>query len=381
MSRRLARRLAPLAALALLMALFGLAVYRLLGHFSHLGSGAGALAHPVDPRSERPAVVLPGTVYVVQDGDLYALRGGEFTLVSPHGDRGMWAQPAPAGGGRLLAVARTADHSDVFLLDADGNPLAQLTHDGAPARHDGSLEDDHWAFHPRLSADASTLFIDFDSPKNGFLVDFAIWAMPGVDEQPASPQPSSTTHLTNTSPPAPTARRWTTPNDYTGGDVEAAPLPDGGVLFVRYLIDTAFHVHSEVMLTPRALADPVVLTQPDDDCSQPALAPDGVHVAMVCTHGRQTSDIETATLERAGTGGAASTLVGRATLVSGTLATSPAWSPDSSGLAYLAPALAGGNFQLWWIPGVSGARPGAPAQVTTSVGLDATSAPAWLSGG
>ena len=357
------------------MSVFGYGVYRLLGHLGHLGTAA-ALAPPVDPRSERPAAVLPGTIYVVQDGDLYAMRSGQFTLVSPHSDGGMWAQPSPAGGGRLVAVVRTPDHSDVMLLDANGNTIAQLTHDASPARRDGSVEDNHWAFHPRLSADGSTLFVDFDSPKNGFLVDFAIWAMPLPSQPPATP--TATEHLTNLSPPAPDARRWTTPNDYTGGDIEATPLPDGGLLFVRYLIDATFQVRSQVMLVTGALANPIAITPPADDCSQPAVAPDGVHLAMTCTHGRQTADLEVATIDRGGPAGSDVSLVGRATLVSGKLAASPTWSPDGSGLVYIAPALAGGNFQLWWLRGAGAAAVGAPEEVTSSVGLDATSAPAWV---
>ncbi|HET9050140.1 MAG TPA: hypothetical protein VFO60_00460 [Candidatus Dormibacteraeota bacterium] len=375
MSRALARRVAPVAILMVLMAVFGYGVYRLLGHFGHLGS-TPALAPPADPRNERPAVVLPGTIYVVQDGDLYAMRAGRFTLVAPHRDGAAWAQPAAAGGGRLLAVTRTADHSDVMLVDAGGNTVAQLTHDASPARRDGSLEDNHWAFHPRPSVDGRTLFLDFDSPKSGFLVDFAIWAMPWPAAPPGTPPASA--HLTNVSPPVAGSRRWTTPDDYTGGDIEPTPLPGGGILFVRYLVDNTFQVHSQVMLVRAALADPVALTPPEDDCAQPALSPDGTRLAMVCRHGRQTADLEVATLAPAAGGGAGSTLVGRASLVAGNLAGSPTWAPDGSGIAYIAPAVAGGNFQLWWLPGAAAGRAAAPVQVTSTVGLDATSAPAWL---
>ena len=381
MSRAWVLRLAPVAVFATLMALFGYAVYRTLGHFSHLASGTGALATAQDPRSERPAIVLPGTIYVTQGGDLYALRNGEFTLVAPHGDRGLWTQPAPLPDGRLVAVARADDHADVYLLDANGDVLAQLTHDKSPPRRDGSLEDNHWAFHPRTSADGSTLFMDFDSPKYGFLVDFAIWSVPWADVSPATPAASPGSHLSNTSPPFPKARRWTTPNEYTGGDVEAMPLPGGQLVFVRYLVDSTFHVHSEIVLARTAGADAVLLTQAGDDCAQPSLAPDGQHIAMTCSHGQQTADVEVARISIPAAGStAAPLLVERTTLVAGTLAAFPTWAPDGSGLAYLAPALAGGNFQLWWLRSAGGPAPAAPVQVTSSVGLDATSGPAWVGG-
>lgn len=378
MTRAWVLRLAPVGVIAILMGLFGYAVYRVLGHFSHLASGSGALATAHDPRSERPAIVLPGTIYVVQDGDLYALSNGQFTLVAPHGDAGMWTQPSPIPGGRLLAVARADDHADIFLLDANGHVVSQLTHDQSPPRKDGSLEDNHWAFHPRLSTDGSTLFMDFDSPKFGFLVDFAIWAVPWAEASSPSPSPSTGSHLTNTSPPLPKAKRWTTPNDYTGGDVESMPLPSGQVVFVRYLIDNTFHVHSEIELVRAPGADPVPLTQAADDCSQPSLAPDGQYVAMTCARGQQTADIEVARINIPTVAATPPSLVDRATLVSGTLASFPTWAPDGSGLSYLAPAVAGGNFQLWWLRGAGTATPTAPVQVTSSVGLDATSGPAWV---
>ena len=380
MSRAWVLRLAPVGVFALLMGLFGYAVYRTLGHFSHIASGTGALATAQDPRSERPAIVLPGTIYVTQGGDLYALRNGEFTLVAPHGDAGLWAQPAPLPDGRLVVAARADDHADLFLLDANGNIVTQLTHDQSPPRKDGSLEDNHWAFHPRLSADGATLFMDFDSPKYGFLVDFAIWAVAWSEASTATPAASPAAHLTNTSPPLSKAKRWTTPNEYTGGDVEALPLPGGQLVFVRYLVDVTFHVHSEIVLVKAAGADPVLLTQPADDCSQPSLAPDGQTLAMTCSHGQQTADVEVARISIPAAASTPPSLVGRTTLVTGTLAAFPTWAPSGDDLVYLAPALAGGNFQLWWLRGAGGPAPAAPVQVTSSVGLDATSGPAWVAG-
>ena len=114
MSRVWVLRVAPIGIFAVLMALFGWSVYRVLGHFSHLDSGSGALARPQDPRSERPAIVVPGTIYVAQDGDLYALQNGQFTLVAPHGEAGQWMQPTVMSDGRLLAVDVQAGGSNGF---------------------------------------------------------------------------------------------------------------------------------------------------------------------------------------------------------------------------------------------------------------------------
>ena len=85
-------------------------------------------------------------------------------------------------------------------------------------------------------------------------------------------------------------------------------------------------------------------------------------------------------------------------------AAQPTWAPDGSGIAFLAPGVAAGEFQLWWLPRAAYApipspaptpTPGGPhngpvpapspapavvvrpVQVTTNNGFDATSPLAW----
>jgi len=66
-----------------------------------------------------------------------------------------------------------------------------------------------------------------------------------------------------------------------------------------------------------------------------------------------------------------------ASLVSGQLVASPAFSSDSNTITYLAPSAPGGHFQLWTV-GTTG--PASVREITTDLGLDSQSAPVWLGG-
>ncbi|HKF16339.1 MAG TPA: hypothetical protein VKF14_03945, partial [Candidatus Dormibacteraeota bacterium] len=137
------------------------------------------------------------------------------------------------------------------------------------------------------------------------------------------------------------ARKWTLPEHFTGGDVQPVPLPSGAVLYTKYAFDgKSSRILGQIHLTTRAGAAGEALTQPEDDCSQPALSPDGQRLAMICTHGKQFVDIEIASFD-------GSKLGPRQVLVADQLAAQPTWAPDGNSLVYLAPQGIGGHFQLW----------------------------------
>ena len=361
------RRLAAILFVPLMVA-FGSGVYLYLGTLK---------SKVVKERAQLPPAtkaksVLPGTMFVVQDGRLYRLNDGGFTEIGPAGD---WSQPTlTPDHTRLIAVLRTDRSSDLYLLDLDGHVLRRLT------KNDSRIIDyNHWAFYPRVSPDGTTLFYGFDSPKtNG--VDLAIWSMPlnGTQYQ---------------------ARRRTDPYWLSGGDVSPIPLAGTGLLFVQHSIDRSTAVHSQIRLQARPgdwTGKP--LTSLADDCSQPALSPDGTELAMICTGGKQTASLEVAPFNGSALGPAR-------VLLDGGLYASPAWSPDGKALAYYAPAGMAGHFQLWWLalpvaptpsptpspthsPSAGGAASSIvvptplppipqPVQVTQGVDLTATSAPAW----
>jgi hypothetical protein len=139
---------------------------------------------------------------------------------------------------------------------------------------------------------------------------------------------------------------------------------------------------SQIRMDPKPLyntegSDGAALTQPEDDCAQPALNPAQTEIAMICTpvvNGAPSStesDLVVASFDAA-TG----TLGPLDRLVVGTMAASPAWSPDGTDLIYLAPEAGDGYFELWYLKGAATATPSLAKQVTSDLDLDG-SAPVW----
>jgi len=333
-------RWAVTAGLVVAMLAFGVGVYEVAGLLR-------AGHHVVHRPTEVSAPSLPGTMYVVQAGAIYRFQHGSFTQITPESG---WMQPGAAPDGRIVAVRRQGNFSDLYLLSSGGKTVTQLTHDASKA-----VADNHWAFYPRYSPDGQTLFYAFD-PKdafNSYRVDLAIFV---------SPMKAGAT-----------AAEWTTPNDYTGGDVQPVPLRDGSLVYTKYSIDDSFQVHSQVWLQRRAGSAGVALTSPEMGCAQPAISADEAHIAMVCTNGsNQSADLEVATFDSARVA-----LGSPATLVGGRMVASPAFSPDGKTIAFLEPSGPGGQFQLW-TAGSTG--PASVRQITSNLGLDATSAPVWVAG-
>lgn len=326
------------------MALFGYGVYHAAGLFKDAKT---QIRRP----TAAAAPALPGTMYLEQAGAIYRFEKGAFRQITSEAG---WMQPSPsADGTRLVAAKRTLNRSDLYVLTSTGRVLLQLTDNKS-----SSVEGNHWSFYPRFSADSSTVYFSYD-PKdryNNYRVDFAIYA------------------TTATSPSA-AAVDWSYPNEYTGGDIQPVPLQKHGVLYTKFSIDDQSNIHSQVWLQSRPDSPGIGLTKPGDDCSQPALSKDETVLAMVCRHG----GLQSANLEVAPLDVAALKLGAPTVLVQGQLVASPTFSPDGKLLSYLAPGEAGGPFQLWAAdPSATTVR--APRQITTSLDLDPTSAPAWTTG-
>ncbi len=306
--------------LAVLMVVSG------LGSYLYVGTRQSRIAVPpqkpiaAPPRAQ--AYVLPGTLYLAQSGALYSLSAGRFHQLTPEDG---WMQPyLYPDGSSLLAVKRSGYHSDVFSLSRFGSVQAQLTNNAAgPRSYDTA--DNHWSFYPRLTPDMRTLFMSYDEPKYGFDVNMSVWAMPvgGNIRQ---------------------ARLWTYSNDYTGGDVEPIPLSNGAVLYTKYDYGNPpdFKLIAQLWITNRAGAYGRALTSITDDCSEPALSPNGRELAMICTHEKQISHLVIAPFDGANIGPLQEVITDQ-------LVAQPIWAPDGSGIAYLAPAEANGPFQLWFL--------------------------------
>ncbi|MGH7877047.1 MAG: TolB family protein [Candidatus Dormibacteraceae bacterium] len=330
-------RLGGLVAL-LLMVVFGFAVYVALGHTKR----AVASTVTVKPPRTIP-FTLPGTIVIASAGQLYQLQGGTFKAI---GSGGAWSSPALTPDGQhIVAVKRGFNYSNLYLLGADGTVQRQLTNNQSRAAVAFNL----WAFYPRVSVDGKTIVFSSDKGKNPYVytVDLSVWSMPVGGGA---------------------AQKWSQPSPGTGGDVEPAPLANGGVIYTKFGLDPAGLNVSTIVLKSHPYGPEVALTQPGQHCQQPVLNADGTRIAAVCQVSARVDAVEVWQFD-------GQQLVGGPLVVfqSG-LAATPAWSPDGTGLIFLAPGAndAAGNFQLWYSP-----LYGKPKQLTTGSDFDAQSAPAW----
>lgn len=333
-----------LVGLALIVAMFafGAGVYQAA---EHLKGGRAVVEKP----SQVSVQPLPGTLYFVQQGAIYRLQHGNFTQITSENG---WLQPAAdPRDNDLVAVQRRPNYSELYLISTTGRTLEQLTHNSSA----GPVETNHWSFYPRFSPDGSRLYYSYDpkDPYNTYRVDLAIFA--------ARPDRAASSGV-----------QYTTPNAYTGGDVNPLPLRDGGLVYVKYSIDDQLEVHSQIWLQRRAASDGVALTEAGLDCAQPALSTDQKMIAMVCRKGSNSgADLDLASFD--GPGGSIGAPI---TLATGLVA-SPTFSPDGKLVAYFAPGLAGGAFQLWT---VATAGSHEVRQITSDLGLDSDSPAAWVQG-
>jgi hypothetical protein len=353
--------------------------------YLYLGTKQSRIAAPPEkPTASTPrpqSIQLPGTLYLAQTGAIYSLSSGRFHQLTPEAG---WSQPAVfPSGGYLLAVKNGGYWSDVYALNLFGGVVNQYTFNQArTGMLDPSL--DHWSFYPRLSPDGSTLWMTYDGLKCDGCYDLqlAVWSMPygGTIRQ---------------------ARAWTDGGYYTGGDVQPIPVPQGGVVYTKYSYGPDGKLVGQLWFTDRAGSYGRALTDPSEDCRTPSLDPAGTAFAMVCTYEKQVAYLTIA-------GWDGSSLGPRRNVVTTQLVAQPTWAPDSSGIAFLAPAVPDGPFQLWWLPKAGylpkppspsptptpggphngplpspsappAAPPVLPIQVTTNSGFDATSPMTWRS--
>jgi Tol biopolymer transport system component len=369
----------------------GLCVLMLITSFTtyvYLGGRQSKIAvAPQKPTAASPrpsAFNLPGTLYLSQNGAIYSLSNGRFHQLTIEDG---WTQPSLyPDESKLLAVHRTYNYSDVYVLTRFGQKVSLVVNNAGSARN-SDTGSKHWSFYPRLSHDGTTLFMSYDEPKFGYDVPFSIWSMPinGTLSQ---------------------GRVWTNSNDYTGGDMQPIPLPNGGIIYTKYSYGPDNNLIGQIWYTTRATPrgkEGQALTSATDDCSQPSLSPAGNAIAMICTYERQDTRLEIAYWS-------GSSMGPRRAVITNQLVAQPTWAPDGSGIAYFSPALADGPFQLWFLPKnaynppvpsptpIATPTPGGPynghlpspsatapavapvikpIQITTSDGFDATSPIAW----
>jgi hypothetical protein len=313
----------------------GLAVLMVITSFTmyfYLGGRQSKIALPAQkPTAASPraqAFTLPGTLYLAQNGALYSLSAGRFHQLTPEDG---WTQPSLyPDGSALLAVRRTNLYSDVYVLSRFGQVIKQETNNTAPLRNPDTGAR-HWSFYPRISQDQNTLYMSYDEPKFGYDVPFSIWSMPiGASIRQG--------------------KLWSNSIDYTGGDMQPVPLPNGGIIYTKYSYGPDGNLIGQLWYQSRAYnpyspgsTSGRALTSPSDDCQQPALSPDGRTLAMICTYERQISRLVMGSWN----GSSLGPLQG---VITDQLVSQPTWAPDGSGVAYLSPAANAAPFQLWFLP-------------------------------
>jgi Tol biopolymer transport system component len=334
--------LASLATVAL-MALFGYGVWAVLGTLQSRAN------HVVDPVQSQALLALPGTIYLAQGGSLYSLQGLHFTrLNTPPGD---WAQVAPAPGGDLLAVDKGNGYSDLYLLSPGGQVIRTLLQESSP-----NYFDNHFVYYPRVSPNGQSLFYAWYwiDPYANYNVDFEILSAP-LSNPRAGPTVWSLSNLY-----------------YQGGDVEPLPLANGALIYVKYATDTSTGaVYSQLAYVTSPGAEPQYLTTPAQNCSEPAVNPQGTEIAMICSN----NQLQTSTLDVASWNG--TTLGPLVQLSPGPMAAMPTWAPNGESLVFMNVPERALPFQLYWVPKAGTIKPGAPQQVTQDLSLTATSAPVW----
>lgn len=302
------------------------------------GPTVPVIGQPQTPKTltaQDAAKQLPGSVYVVQGGRVWRLRGGNLSALTP-GDQTV-GYPTMTTDGKHSAVALiSSGHSEIAVGGPDFDNLSSLT--TAPKDpHNGSID-----IKPTFSPDGTRLA--FMSDRGKCCTDEQIWEGPYNPYRP---------------------RQVSTPPDATGGDdAPVYTLNGAAILFVAYrpVNGDSQNTHAQLQQAGVPSGKPKAILAPaDGDILDPAPGP-GDRLAFVMRRG-DSADIEVGAAD--GSGATKVTSFGDTR--------QPVWSPDGQSLVFISQH--GGTFDLWSVPADG---KGDPKRLTWGADLNANSRPAWV---
>ena len=319
MKKRNAVRLAIAAAVAAVLAFS-------LPALLHRGGDDGAPGRALATISGRILFGHSGDIWVAEAGGTYPLtQGGRY-----------WGQPDwSPDGAHVVLVGWGQSATELFVLDADGSGLRQLTR--SQARR---LGDNDWVFSPRWSPDGSLI---------AYLTDHStfypmLWTMrPDGSGARALVQPRSGFDAVDTF-------AWS---------------PDGTQIAATRFDNSTSQIQVLDVATPTRAR---TLTSEPGGAFDPSWSPDGSQIVYAAREGRRT------VIKVIDAQGGTPT-----TIAQTDLGRNPDWSPSGTAIAYV--ALAGREFELYTVDLATDhdghLTAGKPTQLTSQFGVDPTSGLSW----
>ena len=281
----------------------------------------------------------PGRIAFVRKGDIWVWQNGESYKAI---DDGAASDPRWSPSGRFMLFVRAGDsYSDLILYDFNSGAETQLTYyqsDAQPGSPDYTATSS-WALDPDWSPSGLIAFASDNTMDNSMI----LWITPDPE---LSPEPAVLAEAE--------------------GDIEGVSLSADGTVAaytVRYLDESGGN-RTYVALRDLADGTPYVLADDPGGAFDPAIAPDGLSVAMAIRGDDGVSDIWL--VDRASGN--------RTRVTTGAEATQPAWSPDGQWLAFM--RMIDYRFELWAAP-LNGTGFGEPQRLFRFQNLDATSRISW----